>query len=604
MHTHQRKYIQDIPKSLATSLFDNSSQSESLQRKAGMTNNAAQRAEAPRPNNTGMPDNLKSGIESLSGFSMDDVRVHYNSSKPATVQALAYTQGTDIHVAPGQEKHLPHEAWHVAQQMAGRVSPTININGMPVNDNASLEHEADVMGEKAAQLKVSNEKGLTITVNKCVTQRAPHNKPSPPQFEKEPVPLDMFIRATGITFIDPKTTSFNQPKYNEFLNGAHIITKKTFYNLKYNLGKYIPPKKRGVASSHWHNNENGSLTWEGLLSVNNNEYPFKFGPIILDDENVPASNPEKYDNSPCYVQLEGAGNSSIMEHVQNFFKYKFTDYNVGPRGDSKYSEENDNPFKVLMGLRNYALPSMLSLSLGTLGSGILGALGGNLGTFESYFLGALGGCLGAWEGCMLGTLGGSLGELGGFLSGALGGSVGALCGGLLGTAVGDLGALGGALMGALTLLGGTWSFGLPGKIGKLPTFLGSALCGGILGGWAGSLQNIFGSSLLGILGLTNIFSGIFLKDLAKDTKRLVLDQNGTEMYIDHKTGERTYTDPAGNKLSINLAGERICTDSEGNKLYINSIGIYQYTNKEGNRLKGKSKHRKLKRIASTLTPKN
>ena len=103
---------------------------------------------APK-NETGLPDNLKAGVESLSGFSLDNVRVHYNSSKPATVQALAYTQGTDIHVAPGQEKHLPHEAWHVAQQMAGRVAPTTSVNGMPVNDNAALEHEADVMGEKA-----------------------------------------------------------------------------------------------------------------------------------------------------------------------------------------------------------------------------------------------------------------------------------------------------------------------------------------------------------------------------------------------------------------------------------------------------------------------
>ena len=137
----------------ASSVFDASSQSQSLQHKADMANNAAQRVETPRPNNTGMPDDLKAGIESLSGFSMDDVRVHYNSPKPATVQALAYTQGTDIHVAPGQEKHLPHEAWHVAQQMAGRVSPTTNINGMPVNDNAALEHEADVMGEKAVQCK-------------------------------------------------------------------------------------------------------------------------------------------------------------------------------------------------------------------------------------------------------------------------------------------------------------------------------------------------------------------------------------------------------------------------------------------------------------------
>lgn len=159
--------------SSASSILDASSQSESLQRKADMANSAAQREEAPRPNNTGMPDNLKSGIESLSGFSMDDVRVHYNSSKPATVQALAYTQGTDIHVAPGQEKHLPHEAWHVAQQMAGRVSPTTNINGMPVNDNAGLEHEADVMGEKAASIQ---EKRCTLSSKEILSSRIKQNK--------------------------------------------------------------------------------------------------------------------------------------------------------------------------------------------------------------------------------------------------------------------------------------------------------------------------------------------------------------------------------------------------------------------------------------------
>ena len=108
--------------------------------------------EAPvqKKNLTGMPDNLKAGVEDLSGFSMDDVRVHYDSSKPAAVQAHAYTQGTDIHIAPGQERHLSHEAWHVAQQMAGRVQPTTEIGGMPVNDNAALEHEADVMGARAS----------------------------------------------------------------------------------------------------------------------------------------------------------------------------------------------------------------------------------------------------------------------------------------------------------------------------------------------------------------------------------------------------------------------------------------------------------------------
>lgn len=105
------------------------------------------------PNNTSMPDYLKNGIEELSGFSMDDVRVHYNSSKPAQLQALAYAQGTDIHIAPGQEQCLPHEAWHVVQQMAGRVQPTTEVGGMPVNDNATLEHEADIMGAKSMQRK-------------------------------------------------------------------------------------------------------------------------------------------------------------------------------------------------------------------------------------------------------------------------------------------------------------------------------------------------------------------------------------------------------------------------------------------------------------------
>ena len=164
--------VQKKTRSEASSIFDSSSQSESLQRKAELANGAVQRVEPPRPNNTGMPDNLKAGIESLSGFSMDDVRVHYNSSKPATVQALAYTQGTDIHVAPGQEKHLPHEAWHVAQQMAGRVSPTTNINGMPVNDNATLEHEADVMGEKAVtQRKINYESNRQMYLKSNVVQR-------------------------------------------------------------------------------------------------------------------------------------------------------------------------------------------------------------------------------------------------------------------------------------------------------------------------------------------------------------------------------------------------------------------------------------------------
>lgn len=105
---------------------------------------------AEAPNRTGLPDALKTGIETLSGFAMDSVRVHRNSGMPARHAAHAYAQGTDIHLAPGQDRHLPHEAWHIVQQMQGRVRPTGTLaGGVPVNDDAGLEHEADRMGSRA-----------------------------------------------------------------------------------------------------------------------------------------------------------------------------------------------------------------------------------------------------------------------------------------------------------------------------------------------------------------------------------------------------------------------------------------------------------------------
>lgn len=44
-------------------------------------------------NRTGFPVQMKYGIENISGCRMDDVRVHYNSPKPAQLQSLAYTPG-------------------------------------------------------------------------------------------------------------------------------------------------------------------------------------------------------------------------------------------------------------------------------------------------------------------------------------------------------------------------------------------------------------------------------------------------------------------------------------------------------------------------------
>lgn len=72
-----------------------------------------------------MPNYLKSGLENLSGMDLSSVSVYHNSSKPAQLKALAYTQGQEIHLGPGQEKHLPHEGWLKARRVRIRLLNTM-----------------------------------------------------------------------------------------------------------------------------------------------------------------------------------------------------------------------------------------------------------------------------------------------------------------------------------------------------------------------------------------------------------------------------------------------------------------------------------------------
>lgn len=106
----------------------------------------------PPPQMTGpsdLPAPLQARMEALSGVDLSGVRVHRNSDRPATLGAQAFAQGQDIHLGPGQERHLPHEAWHVVQQAQGRVAPTLQAKGLAINDDPALEAEADRMGAAA-----------------------------------------------------------------------------------------------------------------------------------------------------------------------------------------------------------------------------------------------------------------------------------------------------------------------------------------------------------------------------------------------------------------------------------------------------------------------
>jgi hypothetical protein len=111
---------------------------------------------------------------------LSGVRVHYNSPAPATLGALAYAQGNTIHLGRGQEKHLPHEGWHVVQQMQGRVRPTVQYKRVAMNTDNALEKEADVMGEKALRGSIGRASLVQMEVTgDGIVQRAPAGPPDP-----------------------------------------------------------------------------------------------------------------------------------------------------------------------------------------------------------------------------------------------------------------------------------------------------------------------------------------------------------------------------------------------------------------------------------------
>lgn len=111
----------------------------------------------------GMPEEVQAKMEGAFKTDFSDVKIHADSGKATEVGALAYTQGSDIHFAPGQyhpsdqpgQALLGHELTHVVQQREGRVQPTTQMAGLPVNDDEGLESEADSLGASAASFKLS-----------------------------------------------------------------------------------------------------------------------------------------------------------------------------------------------------------------------------------------------------------------------------------------------------------------------------------------------------------------------------------------------------------------------------------------------------------------
>jgi hypothetical protein len=106
-----------------------------------------------------MPAAVQAKMEHAFGADLSAVRIH-EGPQAASIGAAAYTRGTDIHFAPGHydpssergQELLGHELTHVVQQSHGRVSAPVQGKGaVTINSDAGLEHEADVLGARAAR---------------------------------------------------------------------------------------------------------------------------------------------------------------------------------------------------------------------------------------------------------------------------------------------------------------------------------------------------------------------------------------------------------------------------------------------------------------------
>lgn len=118
--------------------------------------------------NDKLPETVQTKMENSFGEDFSDVNIHDNSTKAEDLGAKAFAQGKDVHFAPGEfqpntkdgQELIGHELTHVVQQKEGKVQGG-EVNGKDmVNQDPSLEKEADDAGKLASEGKEVEVSGL------------------------------------------------------------------------------------------------------------------------------------------------------------------------------------------------------------------------------------------------------------------------------------------------------------------------------------------------------------------------------------------------------------------------------------------------------------
>lgn len=175
---------------------------------------------------TALPENVRGQMEQSMNADFSNVKVHTGSGKAEQAGALAVAQGNEVHFAQGQynpasktgQELLGHELAHVKQQQEGRVKANSVVGNLAVNDDASLEHEADKAGAAAANGKTAPIAGKA--------GGAPQAKKAAGNMEAQNAPAQCF-----------RMRGSDQRRYPKFANFVREEMPKTINDSR--LTKYI-----------------------------------------------------------------------------------------------------------------------------------------------------------------------------------------------------------------------------------------------------------------------------------------------------------------------------------------------------------------------------
>ena len=177
-----------------------------------------------------IPEEVQAKMENSFGQDFSNVNIHADSDQAKNIGAQAYAQGNNIHFAPGQynpgsksgQELLGHELTHVVQQSQGKVQPgEVHGKGLNINNDPTLEKEADEMGKLASE-------GKEAKVNSSLSAGIIQRKIDP--VAALTIATSVYNEIDGLGSSKDKIISFLQP-YQSDSESMSLI--KTAYKGKY-----------------------------------------------------------------------------------------------------------------------------------------------------------------------------------------------------------------------------------------------------------------------------------------------------------------------------------------------------------------------------------